>query len=256
MYCRQYSNLGWRTGVSKIYLNTLEVILPVIAFALTFGLHLCLITVMRNELILILWILLTYRQNNLHLLWQRLRQVKEAIRISQSTHAMNRWICKSYSHFFSKNTSELDIVLTRTVIILTTNELVKLAMLWTTGPSLVVSSSSPAISRGQGHSLMMVLDKNRNCHSKLKVFCVYLKRILCINMIFYPDEPIRCIDYVFFFVFFFVLFFLHWSSGKRTVRIEQLQRVNEKCLQKCADSDHPAYAKRIIQAFPLHSYIL
>ena len=31
-----------------------------------------------------------------------------------------------YSHFFSKNTCELDIVLTRTVNILTTNELVKL----------------------------------------------------------------------------------------------------------------------------------
>ena len=43
-------------------------------------------------------------------------------------------ICKSYSHFFSKNTCELDIVLTRTVNILTTNELVKLTMLWTTGP--------------------------------------------------------------------------------------------------------------------------
>ena len=36
--------------------------------------------------------------------------------------------------FFSKNASELDIVLTRTVNILTTNELVKLTMLWTTGP--------------------------------------------------------------------------------------------------------------------------
>ena len=43
-------------------------------------------------------------------------------------------ICKSYSHFFSKNTCELIIVLTRTVNILTTNELVKLTMLWTTGP--------------------------------------------------------------------------------------------------------------------------
>ena len=36
--------------------------------------------------------------------------------------------------FFSKNTCELDIVFTRTVNILTTNELVKLTMLWTTGP--------------------------------------------------------------------------------------------------------------------------
>ena len=38
-------------------------------------------------------------------------------------------ICKSYSHFFGKNTCELDIVLNRTVNILTTNKLVKLTML-------------------------------------------------------------------------------------------------------------------------------
>ena len=38
--------------------------------------------------------------------------------------------------FFSKNTCELDVVLSRTVNILTTNELVKLMMLWTTGPRL------------------------------------------------------------------------------------------------------------------------
>ena len=36
--------------------------------------------------------------------------------------------------FFSKNTCELDIVLTRTVNILNTNELIKLTALWTTGP--------------------------------------------------------------------------------------------------------------------------
>ena len=40
----------------------------------------------------------------------------------------------SSSYFFSKNTCELDIVLTRTFNILTTNELVKLTMLWTTRP--------------------------------------------------------------------------------------------------------------------------
>ena len=38
-------------------------------------------------------------------------------------------ICKSYSHFFSKNNSDLDTVLTRAVKILTTNELVKPMML-------------------------------------------------------------------------------------------------------------------------------
>ena len=37
--------------------------------------------------------------------------------------------CRSYSHFFSKNTCDLDIVLTRTVNILTSNKLVKLTML-------------------------------------------------------------------------------------------------------------------------------
>ena len=48
-------------------------------------------------------------------------------------------ICKSYSHFFSaKNICELDIVLTRTVNILTTNELVKLTLLWTTGPWMIL----------------------------------------------------------------------------------------------------------------------
>ena len=36
--------------------------------------------------------------------------------------------------FSAKHAYELDIVLTRTVNILTTNELVKLMMLWTTGP--------------------------------------------------------------------------------------------------------------------------
>ena len=45
------------------------------------------------------------------------------------------WVaCKNYSHFYSKNTCELDIVLTRTVNILSTNKLIKLTMLWTTGP--------------------------------------------------------------------------------------------------------------------------
>ena len=44
------------------------------------------------------------------------------------------YICKNYSHFFSKNTCELDIVLTRTVKILATNGLVKLMTRWTTGP--------------------------------------------------------------------------------------------------------------------------
>ena len=39
--------------------------------------------------------------------------------------------------FFSKNTCELDSVLTRTVNILTTNEVVKQKVVWTTGPCFV-----------------------------------------------------------------------------------------------------------------------
>ena len=49
-------------------------------------------------------------------------------------------ICKSYSHIFSKNTCELDIVLTKTVNIFTTNKFVKLTILWTTGPWMTLST--------------------------------------------------------------------------------------------------------------------
>ena len=46
-------------------------------------------------------------------------------------------ICKSYSHFFSKTDCELDIVLTRTVNILTTNEHVKLTILKQLDPEML-----------------------------------------------------------------------------------------------------------------------
>ena len=48
------------------------------------------------------------------------------------------WVAFAFAkatHIFSKNTCELDIVLTRAVNILTTNELVKLTTIWTTGPN-------------------------------------------------------------------------------------------------------------------------
>ena len=47
--------------------------------------------------------------------------------------------------FFSKNTCESDIVLSRTVNILTTNELVKLTMLWTTGPQAFIMLKTTVI---------------------------------------------------------------------------------------------------------------
>ena len=40
------------------------------------------------------------------------------------------------THIFSAKITELDTVLIRAVNILTTNELVKLTMLWTTGPCI------------------------------------------------------------------------------------------------------------------------
>ena len=52
-------------------------------------------------------------------------------------------ICKIYSHFFSINTCKVDILLTRTVNILTTDELAKLTMLSTTGPRLLTFQILP-----------------------------------------------------------------------------------------------------------------
>ena len=48
--------------------------------------------------------------------------------------------------FFSKNTCELDVVQTRTVNILTTNELVKLTMLSAAGPRNITTVSTTVIS--------------------------------------------------------------------------------------------------------------
>ena len=54
----------------------------------------------------------------------------------------NMWVAfasaKATHIFFSENNCELDTVLTRIVNILTTNEFVKLTMLWTTGPRFLM----------------------------------------------------------------------------------------------------------------------
>ena len=47
---------------------------------------------------------------------------------------------KLLTFFSRKNTCDLDIVLTRTVNVLATNEFVKVTMLWTTGPRLFISA--------------------------------------------------------------------------------------------------------------------
>ena len=62
---------------------------------------------------------------------------RDKIFLLQGPVVQNICICKSYSYFFSKNTCDLDSVLSRTVKVLTTNELVKLTMLWTTEPRLI-----------------------------------------------------------------------------------------------------------------------
>ena len=56
------------------------------------------------------------------------------------------WVAFAFANaihiFFSKFTSELDIVLTRAVNILTTNKLVKLMMLGTTGPRSAIRQAT------------------------------------------------------------------------------------------------------------------
>ena len=50
------------------------------------------------------------------------------------------WVAFAFAeatHIFSENTCELDVVLTRIVNILTTNELTQLMMLWTTRPCII-----------------------------------------------------------------------------------------------------------------------
>ena len=49
-----------------------------------------------------------------------------------------RYYQSGWYHIFSEITYELDIVLTRTFNILTTNELIKQTMFWTTGPRLLL----------------------------------------------------------------------------------------------------------------------
>ena len=77
---------------------------------------------------------------------QRLRQVKEAIRISQSPHVMNRDRGRGDGQGGGGGIQPEQHPSTGLCLPLVNN--------------LVVSSPSPVTSRGQGHSLMMVLDKN------------------------------------------------------------------------------------------------
>ena len=47
------------------------------------------------------------------------------------------------------------------------------------------------ISRGRGHSLIMVLDENRNCYSNLNIFFRYDHKSIYPNVIFYPMKLLR-----------------------------------------------------------------
>ena len=79
---------------------------------------------------------------------------------------------KLLTFFFSKNTCELDIVLTRTVNIFTTNELVKLTTLWTTGPwfpAHQASSKDSILKRKGEHAFFYSCLISEERHKKLKV---------------------------------------------------------------------------------------
>ena len=72
--------------------------------------------------------------------------------------AEKMWVAFAFAkatHIFSakktKKNCELDIVLVRTVNILTTNELVKLTMFWTTGPRFYLIWSEPLLSAVISH---------------------------------------------------------------------------------------------------------
>ena len=93
--------------------------------------------------------------------------------IYASIFAEKMWmLCKSYSHFFSKNTYELDIVLTRTVNVLTTNKLVKLKIL---GPDGRVVSTPDF--RSQGPSLKSHW-RWKSVHDCMALHCTELSIII------------------------------------------------------------------------------
>ena len=79
----------------------------------------------------------------------------------------------SLNKLFSKNTCELDIVLTRTVNILTTIELVKLTTLWTTGPRLSTLSmlGRPLRKHAYSNILRILPPKNENFRMKRSGSC-------------------------------------------------------------------------------------
>ena len=129
--------------------------------------------------------------------------------------AEKMWVAfaKCYSHFFSKNTFELDIVLTRTVNILTTKELIMLTMLWTTGPS----KSLTDFRKGWIFSLWLICwhlhnDKNHKnkIHSCNDFMCIHVFHCCCISKLHInvycaivtikiPDNWPYCSNFFFFF---------------------------------------------------------
>ena len=83
-------------------------------------------------------------------------------------------ICKSYSHFISKNTCELGIVLTRTANILTTNQLIKLMMLWTTGPrALKHQSQQQQITFSNIFFLLLLFFKENKSWYFMWIICLF-----------------------------------------------------------------------------------
>ena len=108
--------------------------------------------------------------------------------------------------FFSKNTCESDIVLTRTINTLTINEFVKLTMLWTTGPEYYTYETNVR-KRPFRHvrlAKIQITLCNRTVwsESSLGTFWVAQDAFYFILFIFY-----------FFIFFLFFIFFFFFSCG-------------------------------------------
>ena len=99
--------------------------------------------------------------------------------------------------FFSAKKCELDIVLTRTVNILTTNELVKLTMLWSTGPRFAKEKSrypgKPQLQTLRNHAYLNILrilpTKNENFQTKNSGSFIRFEAVLTstYNLCFWAD---------------------------------------------------------------------
>ena len=149
------------------------------------------------------------------------------------------WV--AFAHFFSKNTCELDTVVNRTVNILTTNELVKVMTLWTTGPwcwllQFQLAWSTHAISCG-----LKICEIRQNFKESLTKFCeIFLNITLelphcSLKSFFYVRslwKPQLCVIYV----YFFIKYIVKWSEN--SLRFEFLWELLPRWAKFCEILSH------------------